>query len=125
MNLITRSIILLNILCLAVVSSSSAAWVVREDERVFIEDRTGERWDVTKARQLGFVPHKFQYGIGKNAFTPLHDDDFTNDLPQESSQARIIGIALDGEAHAYSVQRLRRHEIANTTLAGKPITAGY
>lgn len=112
-------------LILVQITSGVAAWVVRENNRVYIEDRTGERWDVTEAEKAGFIPGRFQYGIGKDAFTPLNDNDFTENPTAASSRDRIIGIAIEGEAHAYSVKRLRRHEIANTTIAGKPIAAGY
>ena len=33
----------------------------------------------------------------------------------------ILGVELDGEARAYSVSLLSRHEIVNDTLAGHPI----
>ena len=55
------------------VSISSAAFVLRKGEKTFIEDQTGERWDVTQAKSIGFKPEGFQYGIGKTAFTPLDD----------------------------------------------------
>lgn len=101
-----------------------AAWVESRDGRVFIVDRNNERWDVTQAQELGFIPQRFQYGIGKDAFTPLKDEDFGNEQPA-FSDTRIIGISVDDDAHAYAVSRLRRHEIANTTLAGEAIAAGY
>lgn len=126
---ILKLLSLLPMLTLALIlvqaNSADAAWVVREDDRVYIEDLTGERWDVTEAEQAGFIPNKFQYGIGRNAFTPLDDGDFSEDHSAVSSYDRIIGVSVADEAHAYSVNRLRRHEIANTTIAGKPITAGY
>lgn len=100
-----------------------AARVMTEGDRVYIVDRTGDRWDVTQARELGFIPQEFQYGIGKNAFTPLQDEDFGDE--RLSGDTRIIGISIDDNAHAYAVSRLRHHEIANTTLAGKAIAAGY
>lgn len=113
------------ILVLVHAGNGNAAWVIREVSRVYIVDRTGERWDVTEAEQAGFVPNKFQYGIGKNAFKPLDDEDFSGDTSALSLRDRVIGVSVDGEAHAYSVNRLSRHEIANTTIAGKPIAAGY
>jgi len=125
MQSIQRVIILAFTLVLWFVGSGSAAWVVTEGGRVYIEDRTGERWDVTQARELGFIPQRFQYGIGKNAFVPLRDKDFTNDHPSTSSSIRIIGVSIKGEAHAYAVDLLSRHEIANTTIAGRAIAAGY
>ena len=102
-----------------------AAWVIEQGDRVYIQDRTGERWDVTQARELGFVPHQFQYGIGKDAFTPLVDDDLTDRYKSNSDSSRVIGVSNEGDAHAYDVRRLAMHEIANTTLGGKPIAAGY
>lgn len=103
----------------------TAAGVVTQNDKVYIEDRTGERWDVTQAQELGFNPRKFQYGIGKDAFSPLQDVDFGDRQLSGFFDTRIIGISMDGDAHAYAVSRLRHHEIANTTLAGKAIAAGY
>jgi len=88
-------------------------------------DRTGEYWDVTEAKKLGFIPQWFQHGIGKNAFTPLEDGDLGEGGLSGSSSRRVIGVEVEGSAHAYSVRKLSRHEIANTTIAGKPIAAGY
>jgi len=102
-----------------------AARVVRHGDSVYIQDRTGQRWDVSQAQTLGFKPHRFQYGIGKNAFTPLQDKDFDNDRVSSFFNTRVIGITFDGNAHAYTVDRLKHHETANTTIAGKAIVAGY
>ena len=106
-------------------SVCSGAWVVTRGDRVYIEDRTGERWDVTQSQKLGFVPQRFQYGIGKNAFTPLRDEDFGDEQLPGFSNIRIIGISIDDNAHVYAVSRLRNHEIANTIIAGRAIVAGY
>ncbi|NOR24508.1 MAG: DUF3179 domain-containing protein [Desulforhopalus sp.] len=110
---------------LLVVDIGFAVWVVREDDSVYIVDRTGERWDVSQAQTVGFNPHRFQYGLGKNAFTPLRDEDFEDDRVSSFFNTRIIGISIDGKAHAYTVDRLKHHETANTTIAGKAIVAGY
>jgi hypothetical protein len=125
MQTLQRAVILAFTLIFWVTGSGYAAWVVTENGKVYIEDRTGERWDVTQVQQLGFIPQKFQYGIGKNAFVPLDDEDFTNNRPSKFSNIRIIGVSVEGDAHAYTVDRLKRHEIANTTIAGRAIAAGY
>jgi len=104
---------------------SFAALVISEGDKIYIEDQRGERWDVTQARTLGFIPQRFQYGIGKNAFSPLQDDDLQDDKIPASSDTRVIGISINDKAHAYTVNRLKYHEIANTTLAGQAIVAGY
>lgn len=99
--------------------------VEREGGKTYIIDRNGYRWDVTQAESLGFKPEHFQYGIGKNAFTPLDDSllgDDTNVVPDD---LRIIGIADSSHAQAYSVSKLTAHEIANSVLGANPVAVGY
>jgi len=99
--------------------------VVHEGDSTYIVDRHGERWDVSQARSLGFMPERFQHGIGRNAFTPL-DDSSLKDTGENASQSlRVIGISDGKQANAYSVPRLRRHEVANSSLGDKKIAAAY
>jgi len=42
---------------------------------------------------------------------------------QISDDAWILGIAIDGEARAYSLNLLNQHEIVNDYLGGRPIAA--
>ena len=112
-------------LLFAAVHSGTAARVFKNEGRVIIIDRTGYEWDVTQAVELGFKADNFQYGIGKDAFETLDDADLDGSKDSLSERSRVIGVELEGSAHAYSVDRLRHHEIANTTIAGRPIVAGY
>lgn len=114
-------------LCLAYFITSGTAFssVLREADKIYIVDQTGERWDVTQAKSIGFDPHRFQYGIGREAFTPLDESYLSDDTFFVSSGLRVIGVTIGTEAHAYSVPKLRRHEIANTTIDSKPIAVGY
>lgn len=113
------------LLIAAAVQSGMAAQILRNDSKVIIIDRTGYEWDVTQALELGFKPDKFQFGIGKDAFDTLNDEDLVGSVDSLREGSRVIGVEMEGSAHAYSVDRLRYHEIANTTLAGRPIVAGY
>ena len=99
--------------------------VVREARKTYIVDRTGERWDVTQAESLGFKPEKFQYGLGRDAFTPLDDTDLVDDYRGISGDLRIIGVDDGSQSQAYSVPRLSFHEISNSTLGSEPIAVGY
>ncbi len=103
----------------------ASASVIREGKKVYIEDHTGERWDVTQAKSIGFRPEGFQYGIGRNAFTPLDDSSLVDDTSSEYHNPRVIGVTDGTEARAYSVPKLVYHEIANTRIGDKPIAAGY
>ncbi len=114
-------------LCLAyfITSGTALSSVLREANKIYIVDQTGERWDVTQAKSIGFDPHRFQYGIGKETFTPLDESHLSDDTFFVPRGLRVIGITGGTEAHAYSVPKLRRHEIANTTIDSKPIAVGY
>ncbi len=119
--------------CLAVVAAAvfyfmpqaPRAEVENDGERTYIVDRHGERWDVTQARTLGFKPDRFQYGIGRHAFTPLDDSHLSDDASGVGENLRVIGVAAEGEAKAFSVPRLAHHEVANSTLAGDAVAVGY
>jgi len=99
--------------------------VIHDGDSTYIVDRHGERWDVTQARSIGFMPERFQHGIGRNAFTPLDDSSLKDQSPKVSKSLRVIGISDGKEAHAYSVPRLYRHEVANSSIGDKPIAAAY
>ena len=115
------------VLCFAFLITPVIAFSIamREADGVFVMDRTGERWDVTQAESLGFKTEEFLHGIGRNAFTPLDDSHLGDRGPDLSPHLRIIGIADGSQAQAYSIARLSRHEIANTTIGSKPIAVGY
>ncbi|MEE8430926.1 MAG: hypothetical protein V3S16_06740 [Candidatus Desulfatibia sp.] len=103
----------------------AAAFVIRKGEKAYIEDQDGERWDVTQAKSLGFKPERFQYGIGRNAFTPLDDSSLSDDSSAVLRNPRVIGITDGTEARAYAIPKLRYHEIANTRIGTKAVAVGY
>jgi hypothetical protein len=102
-----------------------ASTVDTKNEGAFIIDRTGEKWDVSQAESLGFKPERFRHGIGRHAFRTLDDSHVASIPGPVSEDLRVIGIAAGGEAHAYSVPKLTRHEIANTTVGTEVLAVGY
>jgi hypothetical protein len=103
---------------------TAVSYVTSAGGKTYIVDQTGEKWDVTQAKSIGFDPHRFQYGIGRHAFQTL-DDSHLKKKASFTREFRVIGITDESEAQAYSVSKLRGHEIANTTLGSKPIVVGY
>ncbi len=99
--------------------------VIKEGSKTYIVDATGERWDVTQAESIGFKPEGFQFGLGRNAFIPLDDDHLSDETRNVSQRLRVIGVVRNSQAQAYSIPRLRRHEIANSTIGSKPIAVGF
>jgi hypothetical protein len=102
-----------------------AAEIIEERDQTYLIDQIGERWDISQAVSIGFKPSRFEFGIGRNAFRPLSESDWSNSVGNSKRNFRIIGIADGDEAHAYSVSKLARHEIANTMLDSDPIAVGY
>lgn len=105
--------------------SISPAEVLREQRGTFLVDRTGEKWDVTQAESIGFDPHGFQFGIGRDAIRPLDGSSLEKDPKGLDADAPIIGVENEDDAQAYVIRKLTRHEIANTQLGGHPIAAAY
>ena len=99
--------------------------VLKEAEKIYIVDRTGERWDVTQAVSLGFNPEGFQFGLGRNAFTTLDDSHLTNDTSNISKNARVIGVTDGSTAKAYTISRLLGHEISNSSIGSEPVAVSY
>jgi hypothetical protein len=99
--------------------------VIKDGKKSYIVDRHGEKWDVTQAKSVGFSPERFQYGIGRYAFTPLDDSYLTEQTEHVDDGLRVIGVSNDNAAIAYSVTKLRRHEIANSQIGETPIAVGY
>jgi hypothetical protein len=105
--------------------SAQAAPVIKENGRTFVVDQRGERWEVTQAQSLGFDPEGFQYGIGRNAFTPLDDSRIRGGDERIPEWTRVIGVKGGSSPRAYSVPTLWSHEVANSNLGGKPVAVGY
>jgi len=99
--------------------------VIHDGDSTFIVDRHGERWDVTQARSIGFMPERFQHGIGRHAFTPLDDSSLKEESLKASRSLRVIGISDGKAANAYSIPKLWRHEVANSSIGDKQIAAAY
>ena len=126
----SRKVLLLIIFILTMIvtqisSGFTFSKAIQENGKNYIVDLHGERWDVTQAESVGFDPERFRHGIGRNAFTPLDDSQLKDESPHVSSNTRVIGISDGKEARAYSVPRLYRHEVANSSIGDQAIAAAY
>jgi hypothetical protein len=103
----------------------SSSVVLKEAEKIYIVDKTGERWDVTQAVSLGFNPEGFQFDLGRDAFTTLDDSLLTNDTSNISKNTRGIGVSDGSTAKAYTTSRLLGHEISNSSIGSEPVAVSY
>ena len=109
-----KNLIITFIILFFMSSVSAAALVIHEGEKTYIEDQTGERWDVTQAKSIGFKPEGFQYGIGKTAFTPL-DDSYLSDGSFSKFFIKPHIAPTKGEYLAKLSERLNELESASPT----------
>lgn len=101
-------------------------------------DRTGDpeqaEWFDLTGSPLDI--ESFQFGIGKDSIASIDRPVFVAaDDPRlfartferygAVDQLRVIGFVLDGDARAYPIDLMNRHELVNDTVAGKPITIGW
>ena len=106
------------------------AKVIRRDNKVFIEDRTGKNWDVTHAQaKYGFVPEEFQFGLGPFAIPPILNPKMVEQgeigYPGNNDNSQIIGTTLNGDTRAYPLDVLSRHEVADERFDSTFVAVAY
>ena len=104
--------------------------VVKEDDKIYIVDRTNKKWDVTHAVNVyNFNAGSFQFGLGPFAIQPINNPDMISPgesgYPSNSSTSQVIGTFLYNHTRAYPLDVLSRHEIVNETFSGRPVAVGY
>lgn len=110
---------------LILLATPAAGDVIKQGSGTYLVDRTGEQWDILQAVFIGYDPRKFEFGIGRHAFRSVDENDWASKAGSSSLGMRVIGVAGNGHAHAYAVERLRYYKTANTFLGTQPILAGF
>lgn len=106
---------------------NAADRVTERDGRLWLYggNESAQDFDITKFR---LDPAKLNYGLGREYFHALVSPEFGR--PGDPGVAlddrtRVLGVVIDGEAKAYPIHLLRRHEVVNDTVGGRPIFAAY
>lgn len=108
----------------------SSAQISEVDGRIFITDRTGKKWDVTHAvEKYGFKADRFEFGLGPNAIPPILTPKFFSPgepgYPPDDADFLVMGVALHGQARAYSIADMSRHEVADETFGSTHVAVAY
>jgi carotenoid cleavage dioxygenase-like enzyme len=70
------------------------------------------------------LPEDFSQIIPRGRIASVDDPKFVSASGATiSDDAWVLGVVVDGEAHAYSLNLLNRHEIVNDVVAGRPLAA--
>lgn len=90
---------------------------------------TAKWFDMTDAT---IDPTKLDHGIGADripsidepAFMSKGDPEFDENISSDSSQ-RVIGVFAEGEARAYPISIMNRHELVNDTFGDTHLTVAW
>jgi hypothetical protein len=66
--------------------------------------------------------------LGKDSILAILDPKFidaVSAVAQMDSLERVLGVSINGEHRAYSLNLLSRHEVANDTVGGAPIVVTW
>ena len=101
-----------------------------DEEEVFIVDRTGKKWEVSHAwSRYGMEPSLFQYGLGPDAIQPVNGAAMTlpgeEGYPDGDETFAVLGFVIGGDARAYGIRRLSRHEVVNEALGEAHVSPAY
>jgi hypothetical protein len=108
----------------------SPAEVIKSNEKIFIVDRTGKKWDVTHAvDRYGFKADQFQFGLGPKAIPPLQNPQFLKPgdpgYPASFDQTLIIGTRLKNDARAYPIFMMKTYEIVDEEFDSTFVAVAY
>jgi hypothetical protein len=116
--------------CSSTTITEQEAEVVTEDNRIFIVDQTGKKWDVTEAvRTYRFVASQFEFGLGPNAIRPIIDPEMLSPGdggygPADKTDY-VIGTTLEGESRAYPINVLNLHEVVDDAFGDVHVAVGW
>ena len=122
--------------CLFCAMGSLACLAQSARGRGEVTERDGKRWlfggedprqdfDVTQFR---LDPGQLHYGLGREKFSALIAPQFLSTSEASHSMADkepVLGVSIGGEAKAYPIALLTRHEVVNDVVGGRPIFAAY
>jgi hypothetical protein len=99
-------------------------------EPVILIDRNDKQWDITNAAlRYGMVARRWGHGIGQHSIPPVIDPRLVGPgepgYPADDERFEILGVAIDGEAHAYRMGDLPNREVVDDVVGGVPIAACY
>lgn len=104
--------------------------IIRENGKVFIQDRSGKRWDVTHAEQVyGLKAEQFQFGLGPQAIPPILTPQFIGPgnpgYPANNETFLIIGASINDISRAYPISVLSRHEVVDEKFDSTFVAVAY
>ena len=103
---------------------------IHEGQKIYIQDRTGKRWDVTHAqKKYGLLAQNFQFGLGPFAIRPINNPEMCKPgdpgYPSFNNEEQVIGVQIGTDIHAYPLSLLRSFEVVNTIIGDEHVSPAY
>ena len=113
-----------------ITNTTTPVLVEKEENKIFIKDVTGKRWDITHAvNHYGFEPGLFDGGGGPYLIEPIIDpvmlDPGDPRYPKSTDEQVVIGNSSGADSRAYSLHIMSLVEIANDVVDSRYVAAAY
>jgi len=104
--------------------------VEEEQDKIFLVDQTGKKWDITHAvNKYGFDPDRFMFGLGPNAIKPILKPQMLSPgdtgYPEDGAGFTVLGTSFNGLPRAYSLTVMSRHEIVDEVFGDAHVAVAY
>jgi hypothetical protein len=88
-------------------------------------DRIEEHFDISEFR---LDPDQLHFGLGREHFNALIRPEFMS-MDEVGNRIgpkqRVLVASINGETHVYPLSWMRRHEVVNDVVGGRPVFAAY
>ena len=94
---------LVMIMGLLIYPDAGCSQVTRDGKNTYLVDRQGQKWNISQAVSIGFEPERFEFGLGRHAFSPLDDTLLVKPEGMTADSTRILGVSDSAESKAFSL----------------------
>ncbi len=99
-------------------------------EPIILTDRNGKEWDITNAAlRYGMAAFRWGHGIGQHSIPPVIAPRLLapNEpgYPEDDERFEVLGVAINGEAHAYRMGDLPNREVVDDVVGNVPVAVAY
>ena len=111
-------------------TNDDTEFLIQNSEKIFITDRTGKQWDITRAQiKYGMHAENFQHGLGPYTILPINNPQMIlpsePGYPSNDNDNIVIGAKFDEDARAYPLYVMKVHEVANDVFTDRPVAVTF
>ena len=101
--------------------------IIKRNGRTYLRGgvNDGDHFDITEFR---LDPDRLHYGLGRERFAALTEPQFAAVSEADewvNDSERVLAVKVDDQVRVYPLDILRRHEVVNDVVGGRPIFAAF